>query len=357
MIQRLAPSPCILLRPSVWTRLGVSNCLLRRVNVAVPAVGPPGHRDGRNAPTIRDFTVPYTTLPAHGQSPKQPSPTPPYAQLRYENDMPFLTLQLSTGNQTAFRMAPTKPVSVLLEQIKEEDHSVEDIAVYDLPVAGAKGDGFRWARSTASKYILQMALKRGGFLLSLNGQRLRVTIPTFEERVAPLKKELENVEREIAPLAATKRALDEKAHRSSVRMAWIGLAALCSQFGLMARLTWWEYSWDVMEPISYFLGAGTGILGYMFYVLTSKEYTYETLAQVTVTKHQARGYKRAKFDFPTYLELTACADALAGKIEALRTEYEAADVAELVAKPAGIVASDDTHQATIKDASVSPALA
>ena len=29
-----------------------------------------------------------------------------------------------------------------------------------------------------------------------------------------------------------------------------GLAALCVQWGLMARLTWWEYSWDVMEPIS-----------------------------------------------------------------------------------------------------------
>ena len=26
----------------------------------------------------------------------------------------------------------------------------------------------------------------------------------------------------------------------------------------MMRLTWYEYSWDVMEPISYFISFGTG---------------------------------------------------------------------------------------------------
>lgn len=27
------------------------------------------------------------------------------------------------------------------------------------------------------------------------------------------------------------------------------------QFGFLARLTWWEYSWDLMEPVTYFIGA------------------------------------------------------------------------------------------------------
>ncbi|KAI8917875.1 hypothetical protein DFJ77DRAFT_322624 [Powellomyces hirtus] len=290
--------------------------------------------------SLRPPHLPYLTRPTfsaasfqqllrrHPYTTQQPLPSQS-PHIRYENDMPFLTLKLSSGSQTAFRMAPTKPVSVLLEQIKEEDPAVEHIAVYDMPNGVNKRESFRWARSTAIKYILQMALKRGGFLIELNDQRLQVAIPTLEERIAPLQRELEAVEKDIEPLLVTKRALDEKAHKSSVRMAWFGLAALCSQFGLMARLTWWEYSWDVMEPISYFLGAGTGILGYMFYVLTSKEYTYETLAQVTITKHQARGYKRAKFDYPAYVELKARADALVQKIDALRNEYEAIEVNEL----------------------------
>ncbi|KAJ3013568.1 hypothetical protein HKX48_005679 [Thoreauomyces humboldtii] len=247
--------------------------------------------------------------------------------------MPFLTLQLPNATApTSFRMAPTKPVSVLLEQIKEEDPEVKHVAMYDMPLDGTeKRESFRWARSTASKYILQLALKRGGFVVEIDGQRLPVAIPTFEERVAPFVTDLETVERDLAPLAAKKSELDQKAHKSSVRMGWLGLFALCSQFGLMWRLTFFEYSWDVMEPISYFLGAGTGILGYMFYVLTSKEYTYETLAQVTVTKHQARGYKRARFDYPAYLALKEKADTLAHKIEMLRQEYVAVEVAGLMA--------------------------
>jgi hypothetical protein len=33
------------------------------------------------------------------------------------------------------------------------------------------------------------------------------------------------------------------------------------QFGLLARLTWWEYSWDIMEPITYFVTYGTSMGG------------------------------------------------------------------------------------------------
>lgn len=40
------------------------------------------------------------------------------------------------------------------------------------------------------------------------------------------------------------------------------------QFGLLARLTWWEYSWDIMEPVTYFVGYGTAIAMYAYYVIT-----------------------------------------------------------------------------------------
>lgn len=38
---------------------------------------------------------------------------------------------------------------------------------------------------------------------------------------------------------------------------WGGFFGLCAQWGLMMRLTWYEYSWDVMEPIAYFISFGT----------------------------------------------------------------------------------------------------
>jgi hypothetical protein len=34
---------------------------------------------------------------------------------------------------------------------------------------------------------------------------------------------------------------------------WAGLALMGVQFGALARLTWEEYSWDIMEPITYFV--------------------------------------------------------------------------------------------------------
>ncbi|VEL27660.1 unnamed protein product [Protopolystoma xenopodis] len=40
------------------------------------------------------------------------------------------------------------------------------------------------------------------------------------------------------------------------------------QFGILARLTWWEYSWDIMEPVTYFVGYGTSMAIYAYYVTT-----------------------------------------------------------------------------------------
>lgn len=42
------------------------------------------------------------------------------------------------------------------------------------------------------------------------------------------------------------------------------------QFGILARLTWWEYSWDIMEPVTYFVTYGTAMAAYAYYALTKQ---------------------------------------------------------------------------------------
>ncbi|KAJ3264074.1 hypothetical protein HK104_006528 [Borealophlyctis nickersoniae] len=255
----------------------------------------------------------------HGTS----SYTPP--RIHYEGTTPFLTLSLPNGTETTFLIAPSKPISFLLQQIQEEDEQVTQCAVYELNAIKDEETNMyrpvRWARSTGAREVLAIALHQGGFLLELNGVRYPVRVPTAEERIAPIQKVLEKVEAELLPLQERKRQLDLRAATTSRRLAWFGLGALCAQWGLMARLTWWEYSWDVMEPISYFLGAGTGILGYMFYVVTSREYTYESLSAITVTRQQARLYRRTKFDVRRYSELTDRKVELEEKIEQIRREH------------------------------------
>lgn len=51
---------------------------------------------------------------------------------------------------------------------------------------------------------------------------------------------------------------------------WGGLAYMSVQFGILARLTWWEYSWDIMEPVTYFI-TYSGIIGmYCYFLLTGR---------------------------------------------------------------------------------------
>jgi hypothetical protein len=39
--------------------------------------------------------------------------------------------------------------------------------------------------------------------------------------------------------------LDVKAGRKANMLSWVGLGLMSVQFGVLARLTWFEYSWDV----------------------------------------------------------------------------------------------------------------
>lgn len=63
-------------------------------------------------------------------------------------------------------------------------------------------------------------------------------------------------------------AIKSKQHTN--RMIWLGLGAMSVQLGIMARLTWFDYSWDIVEPISYFVSYAAVIGVYAYFVLTRK---------------------------------------------------------------------------------------
>lgn len=62
--------------------------------------------------------------------------------------------------------------------------------------------------------------------------------------------------------------LSRKAERRTTWVLWGGMAYMATQFGILARLTWWEYSWDIMEPVTYFITYGTAMAMYAYFVLT-----------------------------------------------------------------------------------------
>lgn len=45
---------------------------------------------------------------------------------------------------------------------------------------------------------------------------------------------------------------------------------MSTQGGALAWLTWWVYSWDIMEPVTYFITYGSAMAFYAYFVLTKQ---------------------------------------------------------------------------------------
>ena len=81
------------------------------------------------------------------------------------------------------------------------------------------------------------------------------------------KKRMEELKAELKSLEAQKKDYDAHLDQYRTRMSVGLLALLVLHFGGFVRLTYWELSWDVMEPIAYFttLAYGIAFLGYFVY--------------------------------------------------------------------------------------------
>ena len=85
-----------------------------------------------------------------------------------------------------------------------------------------------------------------------------------------LRGELEELRSELAPLEAQRGSLTQRAQKRTNAVIWGGMAFMSLQFGFFARLTWWEYSWDIMEPVTYFVTYGTSMAMFAYFVLTKQ---------------------------------------------------------------------------------------
>ncbi len=95
-----------------------------------------------------------------------------------------------------------------------------------------------------------------------------VTMPTQLGKERELKGKLESVRSELAPLDAQSMAIGKQSKGRSNMAIWGGMAFMSLQFGFFARLTWWEYSWDIMEPVTYFATYATSMAMFAYFVLT-----------------------------------------------------------------------------------------
>ncbi|XP_031843792.2 mitochondrial calcium uniporter isoform X1 [Nomia melanderi] len=211
----------------------------------------------------------------------------------YRRGLPKITVPLPSRNeQCVFTLKPiTHTVGDFVKMLRKEDRGIDRAIVRTL-------DGVRIGSSNTIETLMEE-----DFQLIINDKEYLVTPPLHQrhtlesveklsdvqilvgelyevfhvrEHYASMEKqvlaELEAVRLELEPLEQKLQELEITAARRSNIFTWVCLALMSVQFSGLARLTWWEYSWDIMEPVTYFVTYGTTMAWFIYFVLTKQEY-------------------------------------------------------------------------------------
>ncbi|KAJ0754247.1 putative calcium uniporter protein [Helianthus annuus] len=100
-----------------------------------------------------------------------------------------------------------------------------------------------------------------------------------------------------------KSKIDDKARKIVRRELWGGLGYLVVQTAAFMRLTFWELSWDVMEPICFYVTSMYFMLGFAYFIRTSREPSFEAVFQSRFHAKQMKLMKKEGFDVEKYNEL------------------------------------------------------
>ncbi|KAG8227644.1 hypothetical protein J437_LFUL008721 [Ladona fulva] len=232
--------------------------------------------------------------------------------VEYFRGLPQVSVPLPSRREMCrFTLRPvTHTVGDFLRMLRTEDRGIDRVAM-------TTTEGVRIASSNSIE-----ALMEGDFHLVINDNVYYVVTPPQEKLSTEemlrlsnvrnlvnqlyealnvdehqIKKErellaqLESLRIQLEPMEKKRKDLENVSERRTTSMTWLGLGLMGVQFGILARLTWWEYSWDIMEPVTYFVTYGTAMAAYAYFVLTKQEYL---LPDVKDRQFLLEFHKRAK---------------------------------------------------------------
>ncbi|XP_060571463.1 calcium uniporter protein, mitochondrial-like [Ruditapes philippinarum] len=191
-----------------------------------------------------------------------------------------------------------KPVSHTVQDLvsflKEEDKGIDRVAVY-------RDNGAKIAGSTTIDILLRspftVTINENSYTISPPEPEMTLPTESFEKltevkaltaklfsqlnveeyqlkREKEIIQDLEEYRVQIAPLLLQKAEMEQKIVSRNTTAMYVGSTLMGLQFGFFARLTWWEYSWDVMEPVTYFATYAAIIGMYAYYTVCAQEYNY-----------------------------------------------------------------------------------
>eukprot|EP00252_Welwitschia_mirabilis_P017212 TRINITY_DN38187_c0_g1_i1.p1 TRINITY_DN38187_c0_g1~~TRINITY_DN38187_c0_g1_i1.p1 ORF type:complete len:288 (+),score=21.51 TRINITY_DN38187_c0_g1_i1:56-865(+) len=109
--------------------------------------------------------------------------------------------------------------------------------------------------------------------------------------------------KELETLEKKKKEIDREAEKSVKKEFWFGGFLMLLQSMALMRLTFWELSWDVMEPICFFLTNAYFLVGYSYFLATKTQPSLPGLYRARFKTKQKRLMKMRDFDVRRFNEL------------------------------------------------------
>jgi len=208
-----------------------------------------------------------------------------------------MTLPLSNNQKCLFTVQSTSTVKDFLTILHEEDASLKNASIMSK-------DGVKFAGSTR----LSEVIASGPFQLSFNNTKLSIVpaIGSAKTTAVGTSTSLESfaqMKREIIPIYAEKIRLDKRSEREANWVVYAGLAYLVAQGSFLARLTWWDFNWDIMEPVTYFVTFGTALISYFWFTVTRREYTFSDIRESALYSRMYKNYIKHNFPIEKYFTL------------------------------------------------------
>ncbi|KAI3384465.1 hypothetical protein SNEBB_003200 [Seison nebaliae] len=248
-----------------------------------------------------------------------------------QSGTPILVVPLPSRREYCrFVLRPiSDTVQTLCTNIRNEDAGIDYIAIYN-------DKNIRLAGSTSVDTLLlndfRLIINRDAFDVTVPPQiklfdsqetnssinqfavddvrslvnKLYVGLSVSEHQIKKekeLMKKLEELKSEVAPMDSACKELHRKSRKFTNRIVWLFMGVMAFQTGLLARLTWWEYSWDIVEPVTYFVTYGGLMSAYAYYLLTKSDYVYDSAGDRIYLGHFHRLISKTTLDIKKYNEL------------------------------------------------------
>jgi len=212
----------------------------------------------------------------------------------------------------------------------------------------------RWSDSTDIGDFVRDASRQAEFTVSIidsvddgkarkddaHETNITVSVPTFADRTRYLRRRLDFVESRLREMEGLKEKCDAEAHAGARRMAVGGFGMLVVYWAAVARLTFWDFGWDVMEPVTYLSGLSMVILGYLWYVGKSfrkgkinpsparflyqgREVSYTSVLARSISSRREALYKTRGLDIEQWIDFVSERKALRTEIARIARDYEA----------------------------------